>query len=205
MTNLGFYFRPLRDISDLKLPTRIKEIWGFGLGAFHRQLPKWLEGFHPPMKGKMDLCSNSLFSPLWMLHKSTWFSLAWISHKSTCNRKFEVEAGTSVRNSCCQGGRIGGKDLKGIFWVSGKNWSEVSASHPQPYPTRTTSLLQTNMLQRSLSMGCIHKCQPLKARSAERQGFRSLSITSCASFPPLSFASMPALKIFLLYKLLTLE
>lgn len=168
-----------------KLPTRIKEIWGFGLDAFHSQLQKWLKGFHPSMKSKMDLHSNSLFSPLWMLHKSMWFSLAQISHKSTRKRKFKVEAGTSIHNSHCQGERIGGKDLKGIFCVSGKNWTEGSASHPQLYPTWTTSLLQTNMLQHSYSMGCIHKCQLLKARSTERQGFLSLSITSCANFPPL--------------------
>lgn len=107
-----------------KLPTRIKEIWGCGLDAFHSQLQKWLKGFHPSMKSKMDLHSNSLFSPLWMLHKTMCFSLAQISHKSTCKRKFKVEAGTSIHNSHCQGERIGGKDLKGIFCVSGKNWTE---------------------------------------------------------------------------------
>lgn len=132
-----------------------------------------------------------------MLLKSVCFSLAGISHQSTRNRKLKAEAGTSIHNSRCRGERIGGKGLKGTFCVSGENW-EVSASHPQPYPTRTTSLLQTNALQHSFSMGCIHKCQPLKARSAERQGFPSLSLTPRANFPPLQFASKPTLGISLL-------
>lgn len=132
-----------------------------------------------------------------MLLKSACFSLAQMSHQSTCSRKLKAEAGTSIHNSHCRGERIGGKGLKGTFCVSGENW-KVSASHPQPNPTRTTSLLQTNTLQHSFLMGCIHKCQPLKTRSAERQGFLSLSLTPHANFPPLQSASKPTLGILLL-------
>lgn len=148
-------------------------------------------------KTTWDLWSESPLNPLWMFLKSACFSLAQMSHQSTCSRKLKAEAGTSIHNSHCRGERIGGKGLKGTFCVSGENW-KVSASHPQPNPTRTTSLLQTNTLQHSFLMGCIHKCQPLKTRSAERQGFLSLSLTPHANFPPLQSASKPTLGILLL-------
>ena len=182
--NLGFHFSPLWDVSDLSFPQgsrKFEDLVQVHFTVSYRS--DWKDSTHL-WKAKWIYVQIHHLAP-WMLHRSVCFSLAWISHKSTSNRKLKVGPGTAIHNSCCQVGRIGGKDLKGIFCISGKNWTDGSASHPQPYPTRTVSLLQTNILQHSRSMGCIHKCQPLKPRSAERQGFLSLSTTPHANFPPL--------------------
>lgn len=66
--------------------------------------------------------------------------------------------------------------------------------------------LVTDQHATALLVNGLHSQMPAsKARSAERQGFLRLSVNSHANFPPLQFAFKPALKLFLLYKLLTLE